>query len=85
MKVKIKPAALLAEEYRQNEEFERAIEGVMSVIERAASEGRRKCLFDPRPVHLYEAVKKEFERSGYYFAPVGRIGGVWQDCENICW
>lgn len=65
--------------------FDTSCEQVMRAIENASSIGKRSCLFNPRPVELYSAVKLEFQRHGYRFEPYGYSGGVWQDAENICW
>lgn len=65
--------------------FDAACNKVMKAIETASSIGKRSCLFDPRPVELYSAVKAEFQKHGYRFEAYGYSGGVWQDVENICW
>lgn len=65
--------------------FDLACKHQMQTIKEAAANGRRECLFDPRPTDLYQAVKTEFSNHGYTFHPIGVIGGVRQDGEMICW
>lgn len=79
----IKPASEMA--IQNTGLFDKACADVMKQIEKASKEGRRSCLFDPRPTDLYSAVKIEFQKNGYRFEPIGVWGGVRQDGEYICW
>lgn len=77
----------LASEMRKRsiEDFQEACEYQMRMVEKAADEGCRSTVFDPRPIAQYDAVKNEFRKYGYWFKPTGRIGGVMQTTEDICW
>lgn len=66
-------------------DFEKACKSVMKKISEANEAGRRDTCFNPYPYEQYDAVKAEFQKNGYTFKPTGRIGGVWQDSEQICW
>lgn len=79
------PAKQVWEEQKNKGCFEGACLLVMKAIKKASYEGKRQCLFDPRPTDLYESVKKAFLEKGYHFAPIGVWAGVRQDGEYICW
>lgn len=66
-------------------DFIAACNEVMKSILKARDNGKRECLFDPRPVEQASAVKEEFKRKGYTFRPYSFSGGVWQDEILICW
>lgn len=66
-------------------DFQKACTSVMKRIREASASGYRNTTFNPHPVEQYDAVKAEFRKNGYTFKPTGRIGGVWQDTEEICW
>lgn len=70
---------------KNREEFDRCCESVMRKIQQASDRGLRDCCFSPSVAAHYNAVKAEFEKFGYRFVPTGVIGGVRQDCEQICW
>jgi len=61
-------------ESQSHKEFDEACACVMRAIEKASDVGLRDTVFDPRPVAYYDS-----------FKPTGVIGGVRQDCEQICW
>ena len=79
----ITPAGEMAKAHRND--FEKACIGIMKRIREANAKGYRDTCFTPHPVEQYDAVKAEFRKNGYTFKPTGRIGGVWQDSEQICW
>lgn len=79
------PAKQVWEEQKNKGCFEGACLLVMKAIKKASTDGKRQCLFDPRPDYMYEAVKEAFQQKGYRFAPIGVWGGVRQDGEYICW
>ena len=81
----IKPALQVRAETRKTEVFETACLRVMADIEKASVEGRYHTLFDPRPNHLREDIRKAFELEGYTFRPVGMVGGIMQRDVYICW
>lgn len=81
----IKPAAQICAETPVNADFYKACDNMMGKIEKAAAEGKLATLFDPYPRGFHEDVKKAFLEAGYTFRPVGMIGGVMQDAEEICW
>lgn len=83
--MEIIPAGRLWAGQKNRTEFENACNEVMDKIKNASKEGKRCCLFDPRPTDFYSSVKEEFIKNGYRFEPYGVSGGVRQDCENICW
>ena len=72
-------------ETRMNDEMQAAINRVMRDIKKASGRGETHCLFNPGGYWLEEPVKREFEKAGYTFRPVGYVGGVWQLCEYIMW
>lgn len=83
--MKIIPASELWSNQKDKAKFEISCDSVMKAILKASESGRRDCCFTPYYVELYDAVKDEFIKNGYRFKPTGRIGGVWQDTEQICW
>lgn len=72
-------------ETRINDEMNDAINSVMRDIKKASESGKTYCIFNPGGYWLEEAVKREFQKAGYTFRPVGYVGGVWQLCEYIMW
>ena len=52
------PAKQVWEEQKNKGCFEGACLLVMKAIKKASTDGKRQCLFDPRPDYLYEAVKE---------------------------
>ena len=66
-------------------DFHKACENMMKKIEKAAYEGKLATVFDPYPYGFHNEVKAAFQDAGYAFRPVGMIGGVMQDAEDICW
>lgn len=85
MSVNIQPAAEARKETAHNEEVDKAIESVVRDIEKAKEEGKHRTVFCPGGYWLEAEVKDAFKRAGYWFEPVGYIGGVRQLDEYICW
>ena len=57
-------------------------------IKRAVAQGEHTCYFacdkDIYP-DVYNEIRAKYERAGYIIVPTGRIGGVYQRTEDICW
>ena len=69
----------------ETSELDKSIESVVQAIVKASREGRYSTCFNPYHHHLYDVVKERFLLEGYTFRPTGRVGGIWQDSEDICW
>lgn len=63
----------------------KSISSVMAAIYRAKEKGLHDTSFTPTYNEVYDTVKYEFEKKGYWFKPTGLIGGVYQLTEQICW
>lgn len=64
---------------------QKSISSVMAAIYRAKDRGLHDTCFAPSYHEVYDTVKREFEKKGYWFEPTGLIGGVYQLTEQICW
>lgn len=69
-------------------ELEEEITKQDASIERAARLGQRQAIFNVHDTvrdYLETYLKEYYLEKGFFFSPVGIIGGVWQRDIYICW
>jgi hypothetical protein len=85
----IKPANIVRTETENNKTYKEIIERGIQNINKRIEEAKQKGLTHTSFVSFDYTYEKEFQKiyesKGYTFRPTGIVGGVYQDCKEICW